>query len=80
MMLKRLRDLREDKDKSQEEIAKILHTHRQTYGNYETGIRTLPLEHLIILCEYYGVSADYILGLPEGLPYGLSKTRGAVKN
>ena len=71
----RLRDLREDADKTQEEIAKILGTTQQYYGSYETGKRPLPLDRLYILCNYYKVSADYILGLPEGRPYGLSKTK-----
>ena len=72
---KKLRDLREDADKTQAEIAAILGTTQQYYANYETGKRPLPVERLHILCTYYKVSADYILGLPEGLPYGLSKTR-----
>lgn len=71
----RLRGLREDSDKSQAEIAKLLGTSQQYYGKYESGERPLPIERLYILCNYYGVSADYILGLPKGRPYGLSKTR-----
>ena len=71
----RLRGLREDADKTQSEIAKLLGTSQQYYGKYESGERPLPIDRLSILCEYYGVSADYILGLPMGLPYGLSKTR-----
>lgn len=71
----RLRGLREDADKTQAEIARILGTSQQYYGKYESGERPLPVERLFRLCEYYGVSADYILGLPDGLPYGLSKTR-----
>jgi len=70
-----LRGLREDRDKTQEEIANVLGTTQQYYGKYESGLRPLPLDRLVVLCKYYGVSADYILGLPEGLPYGLSKTR-----
>lgn len=71
----RLRGLREDADKTQAEIAKLLGTSQQYYGKYESGERPLPIDRLYILCEYYGVSADYILGLPAGRPYGLSKTR-----
>ena len=63
-----LRDLREDKDLKQEDIAKVLNMKQQQYSNYECGKRALPLEHLITLCKYYNVSADYILGLPD-LPY-----------
>ena len=73
--MQRLRDLREDFDKTQAEIAKLLGTSQQYYGKYESGERPLPIDRLYILCDYYKVSADYILGLPEGRPYGLSKTR-----
>lgn len=73
--VERLRGLREDCDKSQAEIAKILGTSQQYYGKYESGERPLPIDRLYILCNYYGVSADYILGIPKGRPYGLSKTR-----
>lgn len=58
----RLRDLREDKDKTQTEIARIIKTTQGYYSKYELGIRELPLHHLITLCMYYDVSADYILG------------------
>ena len=72
---KRLAGLREDADKTQTDIAKILGTTQQYYSTYETGERALPIDRLRKLCEYYHVSADYILGLPEGLPYGTSKIR-----
>ena len=72
----KLRNLREDADKKQEDIAKILDITRQQYGLYETGAREMKLKHIITLCKYYKVSADYLLGLPKGLPYGHSKTRG----
>ena len=64
-----IRDLREDAGKTQEDIAKLLQTTQQYYGKYESGKHPLPIEHLITLCEFYGVSADYILGLPENLKY-----------
>lgn len=63
-----LKELREDHDKSQKDIANIINTSRSYYGQYERGLRPLPIEHLITLCKYYNVSADYILGLPD-LPY-----------
>lgn len=63
-----LRDLREDKDLYQKDIAEILKTTQSYYSQYENGKRALPIEHLITLCKYYNVSADYILGLPD-LPY-----------
>jgi transcriptional regulator with XRE-family HTH domain len=70
----RLRDLRTDRDLSQMQIAVILGTTKNQVGKYERGEQELPIRHLITLCNYYGVSADYILGLPKGRPYGFSKT------
>ena len=61
--VKRIRDLREDHDKTQEEIAGILGTSQTMYARYERGANELPIRHLIALCKYYNVSADYILGL-----------------
>ena len=61
--IKRIRDLREDHDKTQQEIADVLCTSQTMYARYERGANELPLRHLIALCKYYGVSADYILGL-----------------
>ena len=63
--IKTLRDLREDHDKTQQEIAEILGTSQTMYARYERGANELPLHHLITLCRYYRVSADYILGLAE---------------
>ncbi|MDE6471020.1 MAG: helix-turn-helix domain-containing protein [Eubacterium sp.] len=59
----RLKDLREDKDLKQDEIAAVLNMTRQQYQLYESGKRKLPIEKLIMLCKFYNVSADYILGL-----------------
>ena len=61
--MKRIRDLREDHDKTQQEIADILGTSQTMYARYERGANEMPIRHLIVLCKYYGVSADYILGL-----------------
>ena len=61
--LKHIRDLREDHDKTQQEIAEVLGTSQTMYARYERGANQLPLHHLLTLCKYYGVSADYILGL-----------------
>ena len=63
--IKRIRDLREDHDKTQQEIADILGTSQTMYARYERGANELPLHHLIALCKYYNVSADYILGLKD---------------
>ncbi len=59
--IKRLRDLREDNDKTQQEIAEVLGTSQTMYARYERGANELPIRHLITLCKYYGVSADYLL-------------------
>ncbi|MED9996323.1 MAG: helix-turn-helix transcriptional regulator, partial [Paludibacteraceae bacterium] len=56
--VKKLRDLREDNDKTQQEIANVLGTSQTMYARYERGANELPIHHLITLCEYYGVSAD----------------------
>lgn len=63
--VKKLRDLREDNDKTQQEIANVLGTSQTMYARYERGANELPIHHLITLCEYYGVSADYILCLED---------------
>ena len=63
--IKRLRDLREDRDKTQQEIARVLGTSQTMYARYERGANELPIRHLVTLCRYYGVSADYLLGLKD---------------
>ena len=60
--IKIMRDLREDNDKTQREIAEVLGTSQTMYARYERGAKELPIHHLITLCNYYKVSADYILG------------------
>ena len=57
------RDLREDADLTQQQIALILGTSQTMYARYERGANELPIHHLLTLCKYYQVSADYILGL-----------------
>ena len=59
----RLKDLREDFDKSQEEIAKIIGTSQSYYAQYENGKRAIPFERVVALAKYYNVSLDYIAGL-----------------
>ena len=61
--VKIMRDLREDHDKTQQEIADILGTSQTMYARYERRANELPIRHLIALCRYYHVSADYFLGL-----------------
>lgn len=65
MYLKRLRELREDNDLLQKQISAILKTTQQYYSEYEKGIRSIPIEHLITLAKFYNVSADYILELTD---------------
>ncbi len=63
--IKIMRDLREDNDKTQSEIAAVIGTSQTMYARYERGANELPLHHLVKLCKYYEVSADYFLGLDE---------------
>ncbi len=63
MLYKRIRDLREDKDLTQKDMAEILNCSQQVYSNYELGQRDIPTEILIKLSLFYQVSTDYILGL-----------------
>lgn len=59
---KLLRQLRTEAHKSQAELAEVLGTSQTMYARYERGANALPLRHLLTLCEYYDVSADYLLG------------------
>lgn len=61
----RLRDLREDRDLTQEQLVKILHMHKTTYTNYEQGKREIPFALVIRLAKFYNVSIDYIAGLKQ---------------
>lgn len=65
MIYRRIRDLREDKDITQREMAQILHCSQQVYSNYELGQRDIPTEMLIRLAQYHKVSVDYILGISD---------------
>lgn len=59
---KRLKDLREDNDQTQKEIAQMLHMHTTVYRRYESGERELPLWAAIKLADYYNVTLDYLVG------------------
>lgn len=61
----RMRNLREDSDKTQQEIAAILGTSQTMYARYERGANEMPIRHLIRLAKYYDVSTDYLLGLTK---------------
>lgn len=60
-----IRELREDNDLKQSDIAKLLGTTQQVYSRYEKGINEMPVHHIVTLCKFYKVSADLILGLEE---------------
>ena len=64
-----IKGLREDRDLTQEDIAKALDTTRQQIYKYESGKQEMTVNRLAKLCRFYGVSADYILGLPKGLQW-----------
>lgn len=61
-VFQRLRDLREDMDMNQTQIADMLGIKQTVYSRYERGFQTIPVEHILILADYYGVSTDYIFG------------------
>ena len=62
-----LKELREHEHLTQQNIADFLKIGRTMYRRYESGVTEIPVRHLKSLCQFYGVSSDYILGLPEGL-------------
>lgn len=62
MYLQRIKDLREDHDLTQKELAKILHITQQQYSLYESGKREMPLDYIVSLSNLYSVSLDYIVG------------------
>ena len=66
-MYRRIRDLREDRDLTQKDLAKYLNCSQQVYSNYELGQRDIPTDILIKLSNFYDVSVDYILGLSDGM-------------
>ena len=59
----RLKDLREDAEKKQSEIAEFLGIKQQQYSRYEQGLREIPFHHVITLAKFYNVSLDYLAGL-----------------
>ena len=75
----RLRDLREDHNLLQKDVALLLQTTQPQYTRYETGERELPMHHFITLAKYYNVSLDYLAGLIDtpktldGKPYQVNK-------
>ena len=74
-MYKIIRDLREDRDLLQKELADYLHCSQVCYSNYEMGKRDIPTEVLIKLCQYHNTSVDYLLGITDvKTPYPRKKT------
>ena len=70
MILKRLKDIREDNDLLQKQVALALGITRQQYGLYEKGERQIPIDKLCLLAQFYNTSADYLLGLTDEIkPY-----------
>lgn len=65
----RLKEIREDADTKQADVAKAIEVTRRQYIRYEKGEQEMTISRLAKLCNYYGVSADYILGLPKGLSW-----------
>ncbi len=61
----RVRDIREDNDKKQEDIAKVLNISRQQYQLYESGKREMPMHCFVVLAKYYNISLDYLAGLAD---------------
>lgn len=63
----RIRNIREDKDLLQKDIAKVINVNQRTYSNYELGIRKIPIESLIELAKFYNVDMNYICGVSDEL-------------
>jgi len=61
----RMRNLREDRDLTQKEVGKVINKSQQGYSHIEEGRAELKIEDLILLCRFYGVSADYFIGMSE---------------
>ena len=66
-MIERLKQIRQQRKCSQEDIAELLQTTQQQYSKYETGQNELPVRHVIALCKFYGISADWLLGLKDDM-------------
>ena len=61
----RLKDMREDADKKQEDVASVLNITRQQYQLYESGKREMPMHLFVILAKYYNISLDYLAGITD---------------
>ena len=65
MYFQRLKDIREDKNLTQEQVANFLNMKQQQYARYEKGVNEIPFEHIIKLAQFYSVSIDYLAGLTD---------------
>lgn len=72
-----LRGLREDNDLTQAQVAEFLGTSQTMYARYERGANEMPIRHLVTLCRFYNVSADYFLGTAPDIT---RKSKKALKN
>lgn len=68
-MTDRLAEIRIDHDESQRDLAKAIGYHQTQIARYETGKNTPPISYIIAVCNHYGISADYVLGLKKGLAW-----------
>lgn len=75
----RVRNIREDNDKTQSDIATLLKTTQHQYSKYERNVQEIPVRHIITLANYYGVSTDYMLGLTDD-PTPQKRSNGAMRN
>ena len=80
MRFKRIKDLREDHDKFQKDIAQLLGISQQYYSEYEKGNRTIPINHLITLAKYYNTSIDYIVGLSDKIDENTNLKQNNIKS
>ena len=77
----RLKDLREDRDLTQEQLAKKLNMKREQYRRYEAGINEIKASHIILFAKFYNVSADYILALTDNpKPSYITKNKIDINN
>lgn len=78
MYYPRIRDLREDRDLVQKEVAAVLGINQRVYSNYETGKREIPTRLVVRLADFYGVSTDYLLGRTQNpAPYSCAREASA---
>ncbi len=73
--MQNIKALRKEYKKTQKDMAVLLKTTQQQYCKYENGFQEMPIRHIITISLYFNISADYILGLPKGMPYGHCKTK-----